>query len=251
MKKLLIRAGIGIVAVAAVVLAASIYFIGSIVKKGIETVGPRVTQVEVKLDSADVWLVAGRAQLKGLTLGNPTGYKSPISIKVGDVSVRLKTRSVLSDKIIIDSVEVKSPEITIEGGLKKNNLAQIEKNMKEYGGSDEASTNKEVKPASAQSTAGRKFQVNEILISGARVHLASLFATGASVTIPLPDIHLSNLGTDPAGITAPAVAQKVLAALLSSIAKNAAEAIGNLEKSAVKELDPTKVNGKLQGLFSH
>jgi hypothetical protein len=231
---------------------ASMFFLGSIVKNGVETVGPRVTLVEVKLDSADVWLLPGRAQLNGLSIGNPPGYKARVAIKVDDINVRLNTMSALSDKVIIDSVTVNSPEITIEGGLKKNNLTQIQKNVNDYVGSHAASSQTETKPAASPSAVGkpgRKFQINELVITGARLHIAGLFATGASVTIPLPDIHLVNLGAGQAGITSPEVAQKVLTALLGSIATNAADAIGKLGKDAVKELDFKKAGEKLKGLL--
>jgi hypothetical protein len=252
MKKTLIRILIGIVALAVVVLASSIFFLGRIVKKGIETVGPRATQVEVKLDSAVVWLLPGRVQLTGLSVGNPPGCKTPVSIKTGDIEVRLNTKSALSHKIIVDSVTVKSLEITLEGGLKKNNLTQIEKNVSDYVGSQTDLSQTEAKPATSPPAAGkpgRKFQINELVITGVRLHVASLFATGVGVTISLPDIRIADLGADQAGITSPEVAQKVLRSLLSSIATNAPDALGKLGQDAGKAFDFKKAGEKLKNMF--
>jgi uncharacterized protein involved in outer membrane biogenesis len=250
MKKPLIRISIGVFALVALASVASIFFLGSIVKNRVETVGPRVAQVEVKLDSADVWLLPGRAQLKGLSIGNPPGCKTETAVKVGDISIRMNTMSALSDKAIIDSIIVKSPEITIEGGLKNNNLTQIQKNVNAYVSSHADSSPTGTGPAASPSAAGkpgRKLQINDLLITAVRLRIISLFSSGASVTISLPDIHLANLGAGPAGITSSEVAQKALAALLNSIAANAADAIGKLGKGAVSTVK--KSGEKFKGLF--
>ena len=46
--------------------------------------------------------------------------------------------SVMSDKIIIESINVKAPEITVEGGLKDNNLTKIQNNVNALSGSPSA-----------------------------------------------------------------------------------------------------------------
>jgi uncharacterized protein involved in outer membrane biogenesis len=249
MKKAFICISIGVVALIVVALVASIFFLGRIVKKGVETVGPRVAMVEVKLDSANVWLLPGRAQLRGLSIGNPPGYKARVAVKVGDISIRLNATTALSDKVIIDSITVKSPEITIEGGLKNNNLTQIQKNVNDYVRRQPDSSPAETKPdASPNATkSGKKFQINELVITGTRLRITGLFATGASISLSLPDIRLANLGAGAAGITSPEIAQKALAALLDSIVTNGADILG---KDAVKKFDFKKAGEKLKGLFS-
>jgi uncharacterized protein involved in outer membrane biogenesis len=246
MKKLLVRIGIGVIALVGVVTVVSVLFIGSVVKKGVETLGPRVTKVEVKLDSADIWLLLGRAHLKGLFVGNPSGFKAQYAIQVNDINVRVKPMSAFSDKLIFDSIVVKSPEVWIEGGLKKNNLTQIQQNINAYGNSGAESS-----PAAGGAPAkpARKLQVNDLVITGTRVHFASPFSSGSGITIPIPDIHLTDLGTDPAGITAADVVQKAINELVNSIAANAADAIGKMGKDAAKGIDVNKIGGKLKSLF--
>ena len=45
--------------------------LGDIIKKGVETVGPKAAGVENKLQGAQVRPLAGRAQLNGFVLGKP------------------------------------------------------------------------------------------------------------------------------------------------------------------------------------
>src|SRR5437867_7333357 len=120
MKKLIIRGVVVLLVLFVVAVGVSIYFLGSIVKKGVETVGPQITRTEIKLDSATLSLLSGSGKLKGLLVGNPEGFKTPSAIKVGSVSVGVVAGSVFSDKVRVTQVNVHAPEITFEGGLKGN-----------------------------------------------------------------------------------------------------------------------------------
>ena len=65
MKKIIVRSVLGLVVVLVVVLVAAVLFIGSIVKAGVEKVGPRVAKVPVKLDSAGISIFSGSGNKKG------------------------------------------------------------------------------------------------------------------------------------------------------------------------------------------
>src|SRR3989441_9729678 len=110
MKKLIIRGIVVLLVLLVLAVGVSIYFLGSIVKKGVETVGPRITRTEMKLDSATLSLLSGSGKLKGLFIGNPEGFKTESAIKAGSVSVSVVPGSVFSDKIHVTRVEVRAPE---------------------------------------------------------------------------------------------------------------------------------------------
>lgn len=211
-----------LVFIAAVVVLA--FSLGSIVKKGVERVGPEAARVDVRLKSASVWLLAWRVELTGVFLGNPPGYKTPAAITAELVSVRIKPGSVFSGKLVVESIKLKSPVVTLEGGLKDNNLKKIEKNLDDYVGSSSTAPNSTAAPSS-QANSERKLQVNELEITGAKLQVNSKLSGGRTVTLTLPDIHLTDLGTGPEGITAVEVGQRTLHALLEAatraIAKNA------------------------------
>src|SRR5216117_3609716 len=106
MKKIILRIAVTLVVCLVLLVAASIYFLGSIVKKGVETVGPRITRTEMKLDSATLSLLSGSGKLKGLFIGNPEGFKTESAIKAGSVSVGVVAGSVFSDKVHVTQVNV-------------------------------------------------------------------------------------------------------------------------------------------------
>src|SRR5688572_18169223 len=132
--------------------------LGSVVKAGVEKVGPMVTKVPVKLDGAAVSVFSGKGELKGFEIGNPEGYKTPHAIKVGSVGVEVVPKSVFGDKVIVRSINVQGPEITYETDLKGNNLSKILENVQSVAGKSE--------PAQTGSSKPTKLQVDEFVITG-------------------------------------------------------------------------------------
>jgi hypothetical protein len=193
------------------------FFLGSIVKKGVETVGPQVAKVEVKLDSAALSLLSGSATLKGLLVGNPPGFDSPSAIKVGEISVGLEPRSVFSDKIVVHSISVIAPEITLHG-LRGDNLNKILQNIQASTGGGGSVQKQPGGPAGP----GKKMQVDDLIIKDGKVNLV-LPMVGAAA-LALPEIHLTNVGKDSGGVTAPELSARVMKAILDAASAAAASA---------------------------
>jgi uncharacterized protein involved in outer membrane biogenesis len=226
---------LGAVAALVLILAAALVAVAlsldGIVKRGIEKYGPSATGVDVQLKSAEVRLFAGRAQLDGLVVGNPKGCKTPTAIVAGKVSARIKPSSVFSHKVVLESVEFDAPVVTFEGGLRDNNLTKIEKNMGDFCASLAGGANS---PAASTAPAKPKkiYQVNDLAITGAKVQVNSTMTMGQTVTISIPDIHLTNLGTRPEGITAADVAERALHAVLEAATAAVKQNAADLSKQA-------------------
>jgi len=129
MEKLFLKVLIILVVLIVGVMIVVGLFLGTIVKKGMEAVGPKITQVSIRVDAVSLSLLNGSATINGLVVGNPEGYKTPQAISVGSVAVGVNPLTVLSDKIVVRSVRVEAPEITFEGGLGGNNLSKIMDNV--------------------------------------------------------------------------------------------------------------------------
>jgi hypothetical protein len=230
MKKFFLSVVIGLVVLTVVVVTGVSLFLDAIVKKGMETVGPKITQVSIKVDAVNLTLLNGSAKVKGLVVGNPEGYKTPQAISVGSAAVGVNPLTVFSDKIVVRSVRVEAPEITFEGGLGGNNLSKIMDNVNavaKNGGP--ASTNTTAK---AGNEPGRKIEVDDFLITGAIVHVSLTGLGGREMTLPLPDIHLTDLGKDSAGITATDLTRRVLGAITTATIKAVANATTDIGKGA-------------------
>lgn len=229
MKKVISTVALVLLAVVIITIIVVGVCLNHIVKKAVETYGPRLTQTTVSLDSVNLSLLTGSARVKGLAVGNPEGYKTPRSISVGLIAVGLDPMSVFSKKVVIRSVRVVSPEITFEGGLAGNNLSQILDNVNSTGqGGGTLSTN-----AAAAPTSEKKYEVDDLVVTGAEVQVIIKGAgMSAPQVIPLPPIHLTDLGKGGEGITAADLTQRVLTAISSATIETVVQTAANLDKNA-------------------
>jgi hypothetical protein len=227
MKKILFRIGIVLVVLVVFACLAIHFFLDGAVKRGVETIGPKLTKVDIKLDAVHLSLLTGAGKIEGLQIGNPDGYKTPRAISVGTVALKVEPGSLLADKLIIKTIDLEAPDVTFEVGLHGNNLKQIMANMDDTtsgsGGTNIAgATPKEEKKAS------RKLEVDDFEITGAKLEASFTGLGGKTITLPLPTIHLTNLGTGPDGITPTQLTKEVISAIEAEAAKSVASSGGNL-----------------------
>jgi uncharacterized protein involved in outer membrane biogenesis len=240
MKKYILRIGIiGVLCLIALAIVLTLS-LGSIIKKGVETVGPQITSTEMKLEGVNVSFLSGSGSLKGFLLGNPEGYKTPSAIQAGEVSLGVKPGSVLSDKIHVTHIKVIDPVITFEGTLgTKNNLSKILENVEAATGGAATGTNP---PAPAGKGASQKLQVDDFLVSGAKVNVSMTMLAGKAYTVTIPDIHFSNLGTGPDGITAAELTQRILKEVTALTLKAVEKNMGDITKGATDVLSKEATN---------
>jgi hypothetical protein len=224
MKKLILRSLLVLVILFVLVLAGTFLFLGTIVKAGVEKVGPRVAKVPVKLDSAKISVFSGEGELKGFVLGNPEGYKSPDAIKVGTVSMGIAPGSLLSEKKHVRFIRIDGPEIVYEADLKGGNLKKILDNL------DSSAEQDKKAPTKDQQTSKTKLQVDEVVMTGAKVHFGATMVTSEQ-TIPLPEIRLKDLGQGPEGITPAELGQKILGLVWVEITKAVANNPGKITET--------------------
>ena len=254
MKKIIVRTLIALVVVLVLAFVAVGLFLDKAIKSGVETFGPKLTKVDVTLNSVSLSLLSGSGSIKGLVVGNPQGFKTPSAIKVGTASLSLEPRSLLSDKIVIKSINVQGPEITYETDLKNSNLKKILANVEETTGGGTKEPAKPQEPAQPkEAKPAKKLEVDDFVISGGKVHVAVTALGGQSATIPLPEIHLQNLGTGPEGITPGELAEQVLVAIEKGATQAAAGTVTDIGKGALyltKGAEKTGSNAVESGIKS-
>jgi uncharacterized protein involved in outer membrane biogenesis len=251
MKKILILLGVlFLLLVIAVVLAG--LFLDRLVKAGVESVAPGITQTTVTLAAVSLSPLSGAASLQGLVIGNPSGYSSAAAIRVGQAAVRVAPASILCAKVIIHSIEVRAPEITFEGNpLGENNLKKILDQVNTQAAAANSATNAPGAPG-----AGKKLQVDKLLITGAKVHaLIRTPLLNQEVSLTLPEISLTNLGAGPDGIMPAELAQKILSQITKATIKSLGDRLGSLGKGLLDDVKKNpadavnKITKGLNGLF--
>jgi len=225
--------------------------LGDLVKAGLEVAGPKVTQTSLTVEKVDVSLLGGSAGVNGLVLGNPEGYQAPQSISVSNAAVSLVAGSVLSDKIVIRSVEVHGLVVTFEGNpFGANNLTKIMANVQ---GPSAASSPTSPQPApnnsapapapSSPAKPGKKLEVDSFVIAGAEIHANLIGIVNRQITLPLPEIRLTGLGQGPEGITGAELTQKVLGEITVGTIKSLAAYVGNFGKNVTDAAKSAALEG--------
>lgn len=231
MKKILVRLGIALVVLIVLVALGIHFFLDSAVKQGVETIGTKMAKVDVKLDGVHISLLSGSGKIKGLVIGNPEPYKTSNSISVGTAALDLKPGSLLADKLVIKSINVEAPEITFEGGFSGNNLKKILANLNESTAGP-GGTNVPNATPKEQKKANKKLEVDEFKITGAKLHANITDLGGKTMTLGLPTITLTDLGTGPEGITAAELSKRVISEIEKESLKAVSSSATDLGKAA-------------------
>ena len=235
MKKIIVGTLIALLAVLVLAVLAVGLLLDKALKTGVETFGPRLTKVDVTVQSVSLSLFSGSGTIKGLLVGNPQGFKTPSAVQVGTVRLSLMPRSLLA-------INVQGPEITFETDLRSNNLKRILANVQETTGGGAQEPAKPQAPAQPkEAKPAKKLEVDDFVISGGKVHVNVTALQGQSATITLPDIHLQALGTGSDGITPDELAKRVLEALEKVATQAAAGTVADMAKGAIYfTKDPNK-----------
>ena len=198
-----------------------------------------LTKATVKLDGVSLSFLSGSGKIRGLLVGNPEGFTTLSSIKVGTASLALQPGSLFSDKVVIKSILVEGPEITYETNLKQSNLGKLVSNLQEATGGAQSSRSTAQPPGAgkepssqAAKKASKKLQVDDFLVTGGKIHVSVTTLGGKSLTVPLPEIHFTDLGKGPEGITAAELTKLALDRVTKEAMKAGADAVTDLSKQA-------------------
>jgi uncharacterized protein involved in outer membrane biogenesis len=231
MKRLILVGAIGLVVLLVAAVFAATLYLDALARKSVERVGADVTKVDVQVSGASLSVLSGRGELRGIRVGNPEGFQTPSAVVAESVAVEMEPSSILEDKLVLRSIRVIGPEVTFESGLQGNNLSKLLGNIRGTG------------PPQDQASR-RKLQVNDLVVSGGRVNLAVTLLGTRSASVPLPDIHLTNLGQGPEGITSAELSERLLAVLIEAAISTAT---AELAKGALPGIE--KVPESIGDLF--
>lgn len=136
-KGLLARLILFVVGLALVVLLCvflvGVIWTGPLVKKAIEVYGPEALGAEVKVEKVSIGLFGATARARGVLIGNPEGWVEPHAMRVGTLEVRLRLRSLFTQRIVIEDILLEGLVLTYEKGRGTNNIAQLQANAAAWG----------------------------------------------------------------------------------------------------------------------
>jgi hypothetical protein len=220
-KGLMIGLGVvgALVAIIVVVLVVVVGSIDSIVKTAIETVGSEATQTKVSVNQVEISTREGRGSIRGLTLANPAGYKTQQAIALGDATVVIDLSTLTSGTIVIKQVTIAAPQVTYELGDGGSNIEVIRKNVEAFagkmgGGSGGPGASRDAKPAAKKDE--KKIVIENLVIQDGKVGVSAALLQGRTLSVPLPEIRLRDIGKDKGGASPAEITEKLLAEITNA-----------------------------------
>ncbi len=189
-----------LVVLLAVTLVVVIFFLGNVIKSTLEQVGPRYTGGPVTLEAAQVRPLRGKAMLKGLVIGNPEGFGTDSAIELGEFRIDMDPRSVTTPKVLVREILIDGPIITFEmKGVRDSNLAAIQRNAQAAAPAPKPTdpgAAPAAKPRPDTGDPAKQVVIENLIIRNGKIRFSSGLLQGGAINLPLPTIHLKDIGKE-------------------------------------------------------
>ena len=178
----------------------------------------------VKVKGVRLEPTEGKGAIQGLEIGNPKGFKAPRALMLGEMRLAIDFSTIASDVIRVKEIVLEAPAISYERGGGSDNMTVIQKHV-------EAEVAKLAGPKKAGAAPGKKFVIDNLYVRNAKV------SYGDTATLPLPDLHLRDIGKKSNGATAGEIVKNVWDALASSVTGLASRAWSGVKEGAKNVLE--------------
>jgi hypothetical protein len=234
--KRMLRIGAALLVASVVVGGFLLYSsLDAIVKAAIEKIGSDVTGTEVRVTDVDISPATGEGALRGFRVTNPEGFEDEQAFEFDEITMKIDLATLASDPVVIEEIVVQSPRIRYELGGKGTNVGAIQKNVEGY-------------TEGSEPAGGPSFIIKHLYFRDGQINVAGASLLKKGVGSPLPDLHMTDIGTEEGGVTPAVLTKKVTAAL----GRKVVTAVGKIDlgelESDTKEA-AKKTGQKIKGLF--
>ena len=221
-----------LVAVAGIAVWLLVANLDGIVKRVVEEVGTETLATQVTLNSAEVNLADASAALRGLTIANPSGFKSRSAFELGAIEVALAPESISTDVLILETVNIDNASLFFEQIGSKNNLQTLLDNLD----SGAASAGEDTEDSSDETLLIiREFKFTDANITMSHDQLDK------DLELRLPAIVLRNIGTAEQAVTPEQAARQIIEPILQKATDAARDrAEEEIKARAKQEIDKQK-----------
>ena len=235
--RFIIKAILWLLLLLVIALVALYFYLGTIVKEIVTRYVPPITGTTAVVEHVDLSLHKGLVEIRGLKIGNPKGYSDNNIFELGGIKVTFQPKSVLTDKIIIDSIIISGTKVSAE--LKNlysldSNVGTLQQNINDYLGPSNKKTKKKAEKPQAKdqkSSGGKKVVIKDLQINDT---ILSLGASGKTVSLPLPNIQQKNIGEAKKEKSVGEIIADILNLLSWESVKGVANAAKDLAKQGVQ-----------------
>lgn len=156
-----------------VVIGVGILFLSadSLVRAGVVRGGKYATDQDTALQLAKLSFMGGSINLSDLEIHNLPDFKEPKILSMQGCDVVVDSASLLSNTIVISSVDIRGLEVTLEQNGMKNNLSDLMEIIKKK---TPAASTSAAQPTTASTHAdapGRQLKIEKLRMTGTKVHI--------------------------------------------------------------------------------
>ncbi len=221
---------IAIAAILVVIAAGLVYVytqLDTIVAGLIEDQGSAATGTPVRVSGVSIDLGEARAEIAGLSVGNPAGY-SGNALSLGRFLVRIDPATVTEDVIVLKEVTVSGATVNLIQRATGSNLRELMQNLESAGG---------LQQPAADEGPGRKLVIERFVLEDASASV-SLPDLDEQRSVDIPRIQLTDIGRAAGGATGTEVARQVLEPVIERVLQSAATE--SVKDRAREKLDQLK-----------
>lgn len=212
--KWIIRLGAVLIGIVVLVGVIGYISINKIAKAGVEHGGTYALGVDTKLKDINVGVLSGSLSMNGLSIANPEGFKADHFLSLGDGNVQVSLGSLMSDQVDVPVLKLSDIQIDLEKDKGKANYDVILEHLAKVTGGEEPSQ-------PAEKTGGKKFVVHELLIKNVKVNAQVI--GGISVPVVIPEIKLTDVGSDGEGVTLGDLSGIIVTSILATTVETAGD----------------------------
>ncbi len=220
----------------------------ALIAGAIRTYAPEILGVPVRLGNVKTDVANQSAALHDLVIGNPPGFETPHALALGAVTMKLDFSSLTKDVILIREIAVVKPDITYEHKTGGSNLEMIQRNAERYVAEKTAALGgKEAKQDAKDKGPGKKLIIEHVYIKDAKANVSAEILKGKAVSVPIADLHLTDIGKKTNGATAGEAVKQIVSAITASATKASASIVSGAVEGLKKGVEAA--GGAIKGLF--
>ena len=208
-----------------------------LVKYGVETEGPKVTQTAVSLGKVDIKLLDGKGELSNFMIANPKGFDSPHLFKADKVLLQIDTSQLTGAVKVIKEITIDGVDIVAEQKGLSTNIQALLDNLPK---SNASSTESETDTASPEI----RLMVEKLNFTNNSITLKT--EKYGEYKLELPKIVQTNIGSKAQGLTPEELGRAILKPFLDKAQKSVEKKIQDVVKSEMTDKVKAKADEELK-----
>jgi hypothetical protein len=207
----LLLIGLGLLIVLGLV---GLYFVDSAAAKAVEAGGSYALGVPTRVASTRIGVFSGQFALSGLQVDNPPGFEVPKFLSLEHAQLDAGVSKLLAERIEVERVEIRGVTIDLERKDGKTNYDVILANLQKLSSGPQ--------PTDGEpdgSGTSKQFVIKKLVLTDIKARIGLVPLVPAQ-TIALPNLELSDIGSDNKAASIAQVFERLVGELLASAVTN-------------------------------